>query len=139
MPSTARGNKKAGVLLYDGRCVFCRRQAQRLQGLTHGRVELLSFQEDGVLAAYPGLTVEACMKEMKYVAADGRRYGGAEAAARALRDSRPFLGRLALMYYVPVVRQTMDAIYRSIAERRYKLKGEDCPDGTCSRHGPSSP
>src|SRR5688500_18459675 len=47
------------VLVYDGRCRFCTREAARLARWAGGRVRLASFREPGVLARYPGLTPEA--------------------------------------------------------------------------------
>lgn len=126
------------VALYDGHCRFCTEQTQRLGRMAHGRIEMRDFQQPGALDAFPTLTHEACMRELKVVEPDGRISGGAEAIVRVLRAARPLLGRLALVYYVPGVRWLADRAYRFVANRRYEVFGrtEDCDDGTCSLHGP---
>src|SRR5678815_5761699 len=100
------------VVLYDGRCRFCVAGARRLASLARpGAIEMRDFQVPGVLAAYPQLTYEACMRAMQLVTTDGRVYEGAEAVARVLM-TRPVLGVVARLYYVPGVRGAVDAVYR---------------------------
>src|SRR5207244_433125 len=105
-----------------------------------GAVEVVSFQEPGVLDQFPGLSHEACMREMQLVTPNGRVYRGFEAAARATA-TRPIIGWLAYLYYVPVIRQICDRIYSWIAANRYRLMGKsvaagECEEGTCSLHAP---
>ena len=125
------------VVLYDGHCRFCTRSAHRLVRLVGpDRVRIVSFQEPAVLDGYPGLTHDDCMAAMRLVAADGRVWAGGAAAVQALA-LRPVLGRAALVYFVPGVRQLADAGYRWAARNRYGLGGnvDDCdPDGTCHLH-----
>jgi predicted DCC family thiol-disulfide oxidoreductase YuxK len=124
------------VVLFDGGCVFCTRQAERLERLAGGRIRLRSFRDPGVLGDYPGVTGEACMKEMKLIAPDGRVFGGAEAFVRAVGHSRPVIGKLLLTYYIPGLRKIADALYDAVARRRYAIAGGS-PDTTpCPRHGP---
>src|SRR5436853_7563552 len=68
------------VLIYDGRCNFCRRQAEHLLRLSGGRLRLESFRDPGVLARYPRLTLEACEQAMQLVEPDGRISSAAEAS-----------------------------------------------------------
>lgn len=140
-PSTAP--PKTPVVLYDGKCRICDRESRRLvdaiaddddaaerTGRTR-RLVRMDFQAPGVLEQFPGITHEQCMQAMVLVDADGLVYSGAEAVARALAI-RSRIGRLALLYYIPGVRQLCDRLYRWIAERRYRLSG--CPDGACDLH-----
>ena len=128
------------VVLYDGHCKFCTAGARKLRSLARpGAVELLSFQEPGVLDRFPGVTHEDCMKQMYLVAPDGRLYGGFEAAVQAVATRR-VLGRLAYVYYLPGLRHLLDGLYRLVAANRYRLLGKavsagDC-DGTCALHFP---
>jgi predicted DCC family thiol-disulfide oxidoreductase YuxK len=106
---------------------------QRLAGLLReGTYEALSFQDPGVLERFPGITHERCMRAMILVDTDGRAFTGMEAAARAV-------GGIALLYYVPIVRQLLDLIYWLIARNRYRLMGKQvqqgaCEGGTCALH-----
>jgi predicted DCC family thiol-disulfide oxidoreductase YuxK len=127
------------VVLFDGDCGFCTAQARRLAAPR--KVSLRSFREEAVLAAFPGLSLEECVREMKLVDRDGRIYGGAEAIARTLGLSRRFLGRVALLYYVPGLRWVADRIYAWVARNRFRLSRSHaalCDDGTCGLHATSS-
>jgi predicted DCC family thiol-disulfide oxidoreductase YuxK len=103
-----------------------------------GAIEPVDFQKPGALDRFPGLTHEACMKQMYLVTSAGKVYGGFEAAVRALA-TRPILGRLAFAYYLPGVRFLCDYLYATIARHRYRILGKavaagDCADGTCALH-----
>jgi predicted DCC family thiol-disulfide oxidoreductase YuxK len=132
----------APVALYDGHCSFCTSQALSLARMARGAIVTRDFQAAGVLDAFPGLTHAHCMVELKLVAKDGRIYGGAEAVVRALRLGRPILGRLAMGYYIPGVRQLSNWAYRFVARNRYRLfgvtaakKGQPACDGdSCAVH-----
>jgi len=129
------GSDKA-IVLYDGHCDFCTKQAQRLIRYAGDRVRLVSFQEEGALDAYPELTHADCMKEMKLVDR-GRIYGGAEAVVRSIDIGHPVLGKLLFVYYLPIIRQIADRSYRWVARNRYRLMVEDpdaCTTGECRRH-----
>ena len=124
------------VVLYDGRCRFCVAGARRLAALARpGAIEMRDFQAPGVLAAYPQLTYEACMRAMQLVTMDGRVYEGAEAVARVLM-TRPVFGLVARLYFVPGLRQVANALYDWVARNRYRLRGrtDDCEGGACALH-----
>ncbi|GHG91243.1 DUF393 domain-containing protein [Comamonas sp. JC664] len=121
------------VILYDGHCRLCggaARQLQRLLGKTGTR--LRSFREDGVLADFPGVTEDRCERALQLVLADGRVVEGLEAIVVAL-GRRP-LGALLRVYYLPGLRQLLDALYRLVARYRFRLAGRRCPDGHCAVH-----
>jgi predicted DCC family thiol-disulfide oxidoreductase YuxK len=127
------------VVLYDGLCKFCQAGMKRLLALAKpGAIEPVDFQKPGALDHFPGLTHEACMKQMYLVTRDGEVFGGFEAAVRALA-TRPILGRLAYVYYLPGVRFLFDWVYATIAKHRYRILGKavaegECPEGTCALH-----
>ncbi len=115
------------LLLYDGQCNLCTTQAKRLQTIARGRLTLRSLHDKGILSGCPGLTVEACMKEVKLVERDGSVYGGAEAVVRAVRIGWPILGWLLNAYYVPGIRRVADRAYAWVARNRYRRQGPDEP------------
>jgi len=126
------------VVLYDGLCKFCVAGMKRLLALARpGAIEPVNFQESGVLDRFPGISHEACMRQMYLVTPEGKVYGGFEAAVRALA-TRPVLGRLAYAYYLPGVRWLCDCLYAAIARHRYRILGKvtegDCPEGACALH-----
>jgi predicted DCC family thiol-disulfide oxidoreductase YuxK len=125
------------VILFDGHCRFCTQTAKKLaRRFGPSRVIAANFQEEAVLAAYPGVAYEKCMKKMHVVAPGGKVYAGAGAAARLVREVR-FVGFFGYLYYVPVLRQLLDVVYFFVAKYRYKLFGKaECePGGTCHLHG----
>jgi predicted DCC family thiol-disulfide oxidoreductase YuxK len=125
------------VVLYDGHCKFCTAQVENLKRLARREaLDARSFQEPGALAPFPGVTHEACMEAMHLVAPDGRVYKGVEAIVHALATR--WFGKLAFLYYLPILRQLSDAGYRLIARYRYKIAGRavehgEC-DGACAVH-----
>lgn len=121
------------VILFDGHCRLCLGAAKQFERLLGGSgSELRSFREEGVLAAFPGISLERCEQKMQLVQADGRVFEGAEAVVRALGRGR--LGRLLFVYYVPGLRQVADWLYGLIARHRFRIAGKTCTDGTCSIH-----
>jgi len=126
------------VLLYDGHCRFCVREAQRLERWLGGRIRLESFRDAGVLERHPGLTRQACEHAMQLVAADGRIWSGAAAASRALR-LRPVLAPLGWLYEVPGLRPLWDRLYGLIARNRFRIAGSACTEETCGVHQPREP
>jgi predicted DCC family thiol-disulfide oxidoreductase YuxK len=129
------------VVLYDGHCRFCTAGARKLARLARpGALDLVSFQDPGALDRFPGLTHEACMRQMYLVTPSGRVHGGFEAAVQALA-TRPLLGLVARAYYLPGLRQLCDTVYKVIAANRYRLMGKavaagKCEGGTCALHFP---
>jgi len=125
------------VALYDGHCRICTSQSHALERRARGAIVIVDFQREGALAAFPGLTHEACMKALHLVDARGRVHVGAAGVVQALRAGRPILGRLALVYYAPILRQLADLAYKLIARYRYKLFGKKkmvCTDDACAVH-----
>jgi len=123
------------TVLFDGHCRFCAAQTRNLTRLMPaGAADLVSFQTEGVLDRFPGVTHAACMEAMHLVLPDGRVFAGFEAAVRAVALSLP--GRVAYLYYVPGLRLLCDAAYALIAANRYRLMGKstECTDGTCQLH-----
>lgn len=123
------------TVLFDGACPFCRQQVGNLQRWAPDpSLRYISFREPGVLDDYPTLDLEECDREMKFAVTTSQIYGGMEAAVRVMAR-RPLL-KPTLLYYVPGLKQLMDAVYRWIAARRMKLSGGVCNDDVCTIHTP---
>lgn len=122
------------MLVYDGHCRLCVRQAARLARWTGGRIGLESFRNPGVLARHPGLTEAACLEALQLVLPDGAIRTGAAAVAHALR-LRPVLAPLGWLYEVPGLRQLLDAGYGAVARNRFRLGGAVCEGDACRGHG----
>lgn len=122
-------------LLFDGHCRLCTDGSRRILRLARpGAIELLDFQQPGVLERFPGLGHDDCMREIKLVNGAGRVFGGPEAVARALA-TRGVLGAWAYLYYVPGLRQLTDWLYAWVARNRYRFMGRtDCTSDACSFH-----
>jgi hypothetical protein len=101
--------------------------------LPAGTYDAVDFQQPGALDRFPQLTYDECMKAMKLVMPNGRVFSGAEAAARAV-TLRKIVGVVGWGYYVPGVRQILDAVYARTARRRYELMARDCESGACKLH-----
>lgn len=126
------------VLIYDGQCGFCRQQVESLKKLVGQNAPLAyeSFHTPGILAQFPKLTYDECMKEIKLVTPEGEILGGAQAIFYALSLNPIFLP-LRWIYPIPGLKQIIDFVYQSIAKNRYKIQMKDCPSGTCHLHNPS--
>jgi predicted DCC family thiol-disulfide oxidoreductase YuxK len=122
-------------LLFDGHCRFCTQGSRRLLRLARpGAIQLLDFQEPGVLQRFPGLSLDDCMREIKLVGGEGRVFGGAEAVARAIA-TRGVPGAWAYLYYVPGLRQLLDFLYAWVARNRYRFMGRtECASDACAVH-----
>lgn len=121
------------VLVYDGDCRLCIREAARLERWTGGRVRLESFRDPGVMARHPGLVHAECERALQLVLPDGTIRGGAAAVAGALR-LRPALAPLGWLYHLPGLRQLLDTGYRVVARNRFRLGGGACADDACRDH-----
>ncbi len=127
------------VVLYDGLCKFCIAGSAKLLALARpGRVERVDFQQPGALDRFPGISHADCMAAMQLITPAGRVYTGFEAAVQAVA-TRPLLGWLAYVYYLPVLRQLLDGLYALVAANRYRIMGKavaagECEGGTCSLH-----
>jgi predicted DCC family thiol-disulfide oxidoreductase YuxK len=127
------GGARRPVLIYDGHCRLCTREATRLARWVGGRVGLESYRDPAVIARHPGLTPELCEQGLQLVMPDGRIVSGAEAAAATLRLRAP-LAPLAWLYYLPGVRQLANVIYRAIVRNRFRLGGATCAGEECRLH-----
>jgi len=123
------------AFLFDGHCRLCVNGAGLMLRLARpGVVELVDFQVPGALASFPEVTHERCMRAAQLVTIDGRVFSGLEAIVRAL-STRPILGLIAGIYFIPGVRQAADVVYRWVAANRHRFMGRSsCHDAACALH-----
>lgn len=121
------------MVLYDGECPVCTRQARSLSHFARRRIEARPYQSFS--STDPRLSRAELDRELKLVTPDGGVFGGAEAIVRAARLARPALGWVLSVYYVPGLRQVADRLYSWVARNRYRLFGRSgpavCSDDTC--------
>jgi len=122
------------VVLYDGACRFCTRQALGVRRLAGERVHVRPLQE--ALDELPWVDPHEAVTALTLVRRDGSTITGARAIVELLRLARPALGVIASLYYLPGVRHLADLGYRFVAARRYALFGTTpdhapCGDGAC--------
>jgi len=120
------------TVLYDGQCVFCRRQVSFLEKLSAKKLRFLDLHQHW--QDYPQLDLAEALREMKLIDVTGRSYGGAAAIAKLLELCYPFWGKAAKLYDVPGITWFCDTAYKLIAENRYRLMGKDeaCESGSCA-------
>lgn len=121
------------VLLYDGRCGFCRASVTQLRVLDllgwidpadmHGQPDLSKL--------HPALTMERCRSEMVLVEPNGRLSGGFDAFRRMSRHL-PLLWPLLPFLYLPGAAWLGRKAYRWIAAHRYLLhRNPTCSTNQC--------
>jgi predicted DCC family thiol-disulfide oxidoreductase YuxK len=111
-----------GVLFFDGACGMCTRSRNFLVRLDRtGNVRTEPLQGAGV-AERLGIQPSQLLDSVRWLDSSGAVYAGAEAVNAALSAA---LGtRLPLLTYrIPGVRQVQEAIYRWIADHRYRFPG----------------
>ena len=127
-------NPGAAVVIWDGRCNFCRTQVERIQAFDpRSRLTYISLHDPRVAERYPELSYDQLMAQIWVVTPDGQRFGGAD-AIRFLSRYLPGLWWIAPVMHLPFAMPLWRYLYRVIANRRYRLAGENCDGGTCSLH-----
>lgn len=135
LPSPAE-RPDADVVLYDGRCNFCRAQVRQLVWWDcQKKLSFLSLHDPEVARRWPDLPHERLMEEMCIIDRQGNRYWGPE-AFRYLTTRLRRLWWLAPVMYFPGSMWLWRPLYRWIARNRYRFAGKttQCEDGTCSLH-----
>jgi predicted DCC family thiol-disulfide oxidoreductase YuxK len=104
------------LLIYDGRCGFCRKWVGRWRAITGDRVEYAPSQE--VAANFPQIPEAEFRRSVQLIDMDGRVLSGAEAAFRAVAYA-PRRGACYWAYqHVPGFATLSEALYRLVARHR---------------------
>jgi predicted DCC family thiol-disulfide oxidoreductase YuxK len=125
----------ADVVIFDGKCRFCRAQVVRLARWDRRkRLAFLSLHDPRVHQRYPDLSHEQLMEQMYVIESTGRRHAGA-AAFRYLTRRLPRLFPLAPLMHLPLTLPLWQWCYRQVARRRYRIAGKsECADDACKVH-----
>jgi predicted DCC family thiol-disulfide oxidoreductase YuxK len=112
----------AGTLFFDGKCGMCTRSRNLLLKLNRTGDLLTEPLQTPDTAERLGITDASLMDAVRWLDATGDVYAGAEAANAAVSAA---LGtRLPLMIYrIPGIRSLEDAVYRWVADHRYRFPG----------------
>ena len=106
------------TLVYDGECEFCRGLARWVRRKDAGaRVDVRPNQEEGLVERV-GLSREEVARAAWAVEPGGRKFEGAAAINRVLRELGGGWLLLGLLYVVPPVRWVEDRYYGRVARRR---------------------
>ena len=121
-----KGRHARGWLFFDADCGFCTRIARWVAPILERRGFAVAPLQDVRVGALLGLPQAELMREMRVLLADGRQYGGADAAVALAREiwwARP----LAWFARVPGLMPRMRRIYHWFAVRRH------CAATSCER------
>lgn len=111
-----------GILFFDGACGMCTRSRDLLVKLNRtGDVQTEPLQKPGT-ADRLGIPQDRLMQSIWWLGSAGEVYSGAEAANAAVSAALGISVPL-LVYQVPGMRWLQSAIYRWVADHRYKFPG----------------
>ena len=131
LPAPKEGEIASSVI-FDGNCRFCIGQMRMIQLFDIFRqLRFVSLHDEQARHLAPLFTHEQLMEQMVIVSSDGRTHGGAN-AVRYLSRHLPLLWMLVPVLHLPGSMPLWDWAYRKIAERRYRLAGTVCEDGSCA-------
>jgi predicted DCC family thiol-disulfide oxidoreductase YuxK len=125
-----KGRHARGWLFYDAECGFCTRIARQLAPVMEWRGLALAPLQDRRVATLLGLRPEELLLEIKFLAPDGRQYGGADAAVAVAREiwwAQPVVW----LAKFPWIMRSFRSLYRGIAARRR------CSATNCKLHAAS--
>jgi predicted DCC family thiol-disulfide oxidoreductase YuxK len=112
---------RAYTVVYDGDCKVCTRLAKALRQWDRRRdLDVVSSQQQGVMARFPWIPPRAYAEALQLVAADGTTWQGA-AAIEKLLDVLPRGRWMSWVFRIPWARTLADRFYRWFARNRYRL------------------
>ena len=120
-------------LLYDATCRFCTAGSERLARMAApGVVVRVASTDEAGKAKLPEQARAGIGGALQLVSPDGEVASGAEAVNRALA-TRGVWRTITWIYWIPVVKQINDWMYKVVAKHRYKIMGkvEGCETGAC--------
>jgi predicted DCC family thiol-disulfide oxidoreductase YuxK len=113
----SKGRHARGWLFFDAECGFCTQCARWLAPILERRGLATAPLQDPRVGALLGLTRDELLHELRFLLADGRQYGGADAILAIAREiwwGRPLMW----LSKLPGVMSRLHAGYRWVAARR---------------------
>ena len=122
------------VVIYDGKCNFCRQQMDRIHRFDRfEKFAYLSLHDDRVSSQWPDLTRDELMQEICVVTTEGKRHHGAD-AFRFIVSELPSLRWASWAMRIPFSMPLWRFLYRQFARQRYRLSGDcDCQPSASDR------
>ena len=111
---------KTRTLLFDGACGFCKRTARLVKWLDWlGKIETQDFMSNWppLQTRYPLLEMDACLRDMHVIRADGRVDRGFD-GYRSLAWVVPALWPILPFMYIPPLHWLGSKVYRYVADHR---------------------
>ena len=117
----SHGLGRAYTVVFDGDCKVCTHLSKVLRRWDRRHeIEVVSSQQQGVMARFPWIPARAYADALQMIAADGTTWQGAAAIERLLNVLPK--GRLvSWLFRIPFARQLADRFYRWFARNRYRL------------------
>jgi predicted DCC family thiol-disulfide oxidoreductase YuxK len=124
-----KGRHARGWLFFDADCGFCTRIATWLAPLLQRRNLGVAPLQDRRVGDLLGMSRHELMREMRFLLADGRQYGGASAVMAVARE---FWWALPIVWLsrLPGGTALLDSGYRYVARHR------SCNAASCKIAGP---
>ena len=117
----SHGLGRAYTVVFDGDCKVCTKLSTVLRRWDqHYELEVVSSQQQGVMARFPWIPARAYADALQMIAADGTTWQGA-AAIEQLLDVLPRGRLLGWVFRIPFARRLADRFYRWFARNRYRL------------------
>jgi len=104
------------LIIFDGKCSFCRRSVERARSITGSFVDYEPYQQ--AASRFPQVDPAAFGRAVHLIEQDGRISRGAEAVFRALNLGHRYPLLLWLYRYLPGFAAVTEAAYRLVATHR---------------------
>ncbi|EST20138.1 hypothetical protein N566_28305 [Streptomycetaceae bacterium MP113-05] len=121
MTNPARDRSEGALLVYDGDCGFCTTAVGFVRRRLRPRCTAAPWQFTDLAAL--GVTEERVQYEVLWVTPVGTVYGGAEAVAKILLNSRGAWPVAGAVLMLPGLRWAVRGAYRLVAVNRHRLPG----------------
>jgi len=121
MASSAGRRRGSGTLVFDGDCGFCTSSAKWVQRWLAPGAAIVAWQLADLDQL--GVTAAEAAHMVQYVDDDRQVSGGAAAFARLLISCGGVLAFGGHVMRLPVIRTIAAAVYRTVADNRYRLPG----------------
>jgi predicted DCC family thiol-disulfide oxidoreductase YuxK len=110
------GEEAKPLLIFDGRCGFCRQWVEYARQITGDRVSYAPFQE--AAGSFPQIPYQRFTQAVQLILPDGRTFSAAEAVFRTLAFDPSREWMLSVYHSVPGAAAVCEFAYRTVARHR---------------------